>query len=113
MGFVNPKPTTPWRQFLDSDSIAGFFKQYRQLEPSFTASVRSLLASTDIDLDTRQQWEREIARDFDPPALDYVLRKLKSKSPAELAAMASSFAFASCDVRQDQLGALLPFLKKS
>lgn len=112
MGFVNPRPDTPWRQFLDSEEIAGFFKKYQQIEPSFTEAVGKLLGSTDIDPDTREQWAREIARDFDPPALDYVLRRLKGKSPAELAAMARSFAFESCEVRKDQLGVLAAFLPK-
>jgi len=113
MGIVNPRPDTPWRQFLDSEPIAGFFKKYKQIEPSFTESVGKMLAATDIDQDTREQWAREVSRDFDPPALEYVLRRLKGKSPAELAAMARSFAFESCEVRQDQLGVLTPFLKSS
>ena len=113
MAIVNPRPGTPWMQFLDSEPIAGFFKKYQQLQPSFTEAVGKMLSATDIDQDTREQWAREVARDFDPPALDYVLRKLQGKSPAELAAMARSFAFGSCDVRQDQLGVLTPFLKPS
>ena len=111
MGIVNPRPDTPWRQFLDSEPLAGFFKKYQQIEPSFTEAVGKMLSATDIDQDTREQWAREVARVFDPPALDYVLRKLQGKSPAELAAMARSFAFESCEVRQDQLGVLTPFLK--
>jgi endoglucanase len=113
MGLVNPRLDTPWRAFLESEPIAGFFKKYQQIEPSFTESVGKMLSATDIDQDTREQWAREVARDFDPPALDYVLRRLKGKSPAELAAMARSFAFESCEVRQDQLGVLTPFLKTS
>jgi endoglucanase len=113
MGFVNPRPDTPWRQFLDSEEITGFFKKYQQLEPSFTEAVGKLLASTDIDQDTREQWAREISRDFDPPALDFVLRRLKRRSPAELVAMAKSFAFENCEVRKDQLGVLAGFLKKT
>jgi endoglucanase len=113
MGLVNPRPDTPWRAFLESEPIAGFFKKYKQFEPSFTESVGKMLSATDIEQDTREQWAREVARDFDPPALDFVLRRLKGKSPAELAAMARSFAFESCEVRQDQLGVLTPFLKTS
>jgi endoglucanase len=113
MGIVNPRSDTSWRKFLDSDPIAGFFKKYQQLEPSFTEAVGKMLSATEIDQDTREQWAREVARDFNPPALDYVLRKLQGKSPAELAAMARSFAFGSCDVREDQLGVLTPFLKSS
>jgi hypothetical protein len=110
MGIVNPRPDTSWRQFLDSEPIASFFKKYQQLEPSFTEAVGKMLSATEIDQDTREQWAREVARDFNPPALDYVLRKLQGKSLAELAAMARSFAFGSCNVREDQLGVLTPFL---
>ncbi len=113
MGFVNPRVDTPWKQFLDSPPIVGFFRNYQQIAPSFTESVSKILFDTDIEQDTREQWAREVARDFDPPALDFVLRRLKGKSPDELAAMARSFAFESCEVRQDQLAVLTPFLKSS
>ncbi len=113
MGLVNPRPDTPWRQFLEAEPVAGFFKKYQQIEPAFTDAVGKMLSATDIDQDTREQWAREVTRDFDPPALDFVLRRLKGKSPAELAAIARSFAFESCDVRQNQLGVLTPFLKPS
>jgi hypothetical protein len=113
MGFVNPRLDTPWKQFLDSAPIVDFFRKYQQLAPSFTDAVGKMLSDTDIEQDSREQWAREVARDFDPPALDYVLRRLKGKSPAELAAMARSFAFESCEVKQDQLAVLTPFLKSS
>jgi hypothetical protein len=53
-----------------------------------------------------------VRRDFDAPALDFVLRRLKGRSPDELAAMARSFAFESCEIHEDQLGMLRPFLGK-
>jgi len=68
------------------------------------------LAATDVDGDTRSQWAREVSRDFDVPALDFVLRRLAKHPPAELAQMARSFAFASCEIHRDQLGILTPFL---
>jgi hypothetical protein len=52
----------------------------------------------------------EVARDFDVPALDFVLRRLAEHPPSELAEMARSFAYASCEIHQDQLGILTPFL---
>ncbi len=113
MGFVNPRLDTPWKQFLNSAPIVGFFRKYQQLVPTFTDAVGKMLSDTDIEQDTREQWAREVARDFDPPALDFVLRRLKGKSTDELAAMARSFAFESCEVKQDQLAVLTPFLKAS
>jgi hypothetical protein len=110
MGMVTPRADTPWRRFLDLESIASLFQRYRDLEKLFVRAVDNLLLTTDIDRDVREQWAREVSRDFDVPALDYVLRRLASKSPAELAAMAQSFAFDSCEVHADQLGALTPFL---
>jgi len=111
MGFVTPRADTPWRRFLDSESIAGFFRRYRELEDPYTQAVGKLLSGTDVDDDARSQWAREVSRDFDVPALDYVLRRLAGKAPSELAAMARSFAFESCEIHQDQLGALTPFLE--
>jgi hypothetical protein len=69
-----------------------------------------LLAETDVLPDTRVQWALEVARDFDVPALDFVLRRLAEHPPSELAEMARSFAYASCEIHQDQLGILTPFL---
>lgn len=113
MGFVTPRADTPWRRFLDSPSVAGFRRRYKELEAPFTESVGKMLAATDIDGDIRDQWAREVARDFDAPALDFVLRRLAEHPPAELAAMAGSFSLASCDIHRDQLGVLRPFLKKA
>jgi len=113
MGFVTPRADTPWRRFLDSEPIAGFFHRYRELEGPYTEAVGKLLSRTDVDEDARAQWAREVSRDFDVPALDYVLRRLKGKSSAELAAMARSFAFESCDIHEDQLGTLTGFLKRA
>ena len=113
MGMVTPRLDTPWRRFLDSPQIAGFMSRYKALEGPFTASVGKLLAETDVFGDTREQWAREVARDFDVPALDFILRRLAQHPPAELAEMARSFAFASCEIHQDQLGALKPFLAQA
>jgi len=110
MGMVTPRTDTPWRRFLDGEPIADFFQRYRALEHPFTEAVGKLLSTTDVDGDTREQWAREVSRDFDVPALDYVLRRLAGHSPAELAAMARSFAFDSCEIHRDQLASLTPFL---
>jgi len=110
MGLLTSRPDTPWRRFLDSDPVAGFLKRYAEIENPFTAAVGRLFADTDIETDIREQWAREVRRDFDPPALDFVLRRLKGRPPAELAGMARSFAFESCEVHEDQLGMLKPFL---
>jgi hypothetical protein len=110
MGLLTPWPDTPWRRFLDSDPVAGFLKRYAEIEAPFTAAVGRLLSETDIETDVREQWSREVRRDFDPPALDYILRRLRGRTPPELAEMARSFSFESCDVHQDQLGMLKPFL---
>ncbi len=112
MGILTVKATTPWKRFLESDPLTGFFARYHQLEKPFTESVLKMLSATDIDGDTREQWAREVGRDFDAPALDFVLRRLAGHSAADLAAMARSFAFENCDIHQDQLGALVPFLGK-
>jgi aryl-phospho-beta-D-glucosidase BglC (GH1 family) len=109
-GFVTPRTDTPWPRFLNSQPIAGLFKSYRELERPFVESVDKLLEGTDVDEDAREQWAREVSRDFDVPALDFVLRRLAGCSPSELAAMARSFAFESCEIHQDQLDALTPFL---
>ncbi len=53
---------------------------------------------------------REVRRDFDAPALDFVLRRLSGRTPDELAAMARSFAFPACDIHEDALAMLQPFL---
>ncbi len=113
MGMVTPRLDTPWRRFLDSPQIAEFMNRYKALEGPFTASVGKLLAETDVFGDTREQWAREVARDFDVPALDFILRRLAQHPAAELAEMARSFAFASCDIHQDQLGALKTFLAQA
>ena len=112
MGILTVKAKTPWREFLESTDISGFFSRYHELEKTFTENVRKMLATTDIDGDTREQWAREVGRDFDAPALDFVLRRLSSRSATDLAAMARSFSFENCDVHRDQLGALTPFLGK-
>jgi endoglucanase len=113
MGFVTPRADTPWRQFLDAEAITGFFHRYRELERPFTEAVGKLLSATDVDGDTQSQWAREVSRDFDVPGLDYVLRRLAGHSPSDLAAMARSFAFESCEIHQDQLGILTPFLNQT
>jgi endoglucanase len=110
MGILTPRPDTPWRRFLDSQPVAGFLKRYAEIEAPFTAAVGRLLADADVETDIREQWAREVRRDFDPPALDFALRWLRGRMPAELAEMARSFAFESCEIHQDQLGMLKPFL---
>jgi hypothetical protein len=112
MGILTVRTDTPWRRFLDSPQIAGFMRQYKELEGPFTQSVQKMLDATDITADTRGQWAREVSRDFDVPALDFILRRLAGRSPSELAEMAGSFGFASCDVHQDQLGILTGFLPR-
>jgi hypothetical protein len=106
MGFVNPRLDTPWRKFLDDPDVTRLITKYRELEKPFVASVDQLLSTTDVDGDIRGQWAREISRDFDVPALDFVLRRLAKHSHEELAAMGRSFAFESCEIHKDQLGAL-------
>jgi endoglucanase len=110
MGLVTVRPETPWRRFLDSPSIKEFMNSYKTLEESFKHNVEKLLATADVDLDTREQWAREVARDFDVPSLDFVLHRLAEHSPSELAEMARSFAFASCEIHEDQLAMLRLFL---
>jgi endoglucanase len=111
MGILTPRASTPWRQFLDSDPVAGLLRQYARLEQPFVGAVAKLLAPADIDPDIKGQWAREIRRDFDPPALDFILRRLRGRTAAELAEMARSFAFESCEVHRDQLGVLAPYLQ--
>jgi hypothetical protein len=111
MGIVNPRKDTPWRRFLDSEQIAKFMDRYHALEKPFTEGVHTLMAETDIDGDVKYQFANEVSRDFDVPALDFILRRLKGRSTTELAAMAQSFAFENCEIRQDQLGILRPFLR--
>lgn len=111
MGIVNPKKDTPWRRFLDSEQITKLMDRYHALEKPFIEGVHTLMAETDIDGDVKYQFANEVSRDFDVPALDFILRRLKGRSTAELAAMAQSFAFENCEVRQDQLGTLRPFLR--
>jgi hypothetical protein len=74
-------------------------------------AVDKLLSASDIDGDIHAQWPREVSRDFDAPALDYVLRRLARRSPSELAAMARSFAFESCEIHQDHLECLMKALR--
>jgi hypothetical protein len=109
MGCLTPRADTPWRSFLDSEPIASFFRRYRELEDPFIEAVGKLLSGTDVDPWVSTQWPREVSRDFDVPALDYVLRRLAKHSPDELAAMARSFAFESCDIHQDQIATLTAF----
>ena len=110
MGIVTVRTDTPWRRFLESPEITAFRQHYQEMEASFHQGVGKLLAATDIDGDIREQWAREVTRDFDPPALDFILRRLAKYSPTELTEMARSFSFSSCDIHQDQLGVLKPFL---
>jgi endoglucanase len=113
MGMLTVNPDTPWRRFLEQEQIAGFMRRYRGLERPFTQSVHSMLAGTDIMADTRDQWIREVSRAFDVPALDFILRRLAGRPLPEIAEMARSFAFASCEVHQDHLATMLPFLAHS
>ena len=113
MGLLTPRKDTPWLQFLDSKEVEGFLRSYRALEEPFIDGVAKLLAPTDIDPDTREQWAGEVRRDFDPPALDYVLKRLRTRTPGELSGMAKSFAFDNCDIHSDQLGILKPFWQKN
>jgi hypothetical protein len=110
MGIATVRPESPWRRFLDSPRIVDFKRRYRELAAPFAQAVGKLLAETDILTDTREQWAGEVERDFDSPALDFILRRLAEHPPAELAAMARSFAFEACEIHEDQLGMLTPFL---
>jgi endoglucanase len=112
MGLLTPRLDTPWRSFVDSTPVVELRAKYDALEKPFTDAVGALLRGTDVEPDTREQWAREVRRDFDAPALDFVLRRLKGRSPDELAAMARSFAFESCEIHEDLLGMLRPFLGK-
>lgn len=113
MGLLMPRADTPWSQFVNSEEIAGFFRRYDQLHQPFVENVGKLLEPTDIDKDTREQWAREVRRDFDAPALDFVLRRLAGRTPSQLAEMARSFSFESCTINNDYLGTLSPFLVRS
>jgi hypothetical protein len=113
MGMLTVNPDTPWRRFLESEQIAGFMRRYRDLEKPFTQSIHSMLGETDILVDARDQWIREVSRAFDVPALDYILRRLAVRPLPEIAEMARSFAFASCEIHQDQLATMMPFLTHS
>lgn len=110
MGLVTPRKDTPWRTFLDSPEVATIMQTYTALEAPFIKEVDRLLAATDVEKDTREQWAREISRDFDVPHLDFVLRRLAAHSASQLADMARSFAFANCEIHEDQLGLLKEFL---
>jgi len=111
MGIVTVRTNTSWRRFLESPEITSFRQHYKEMEASFHQGVGKFLAATDIDGDIREQWSREVTRDFDPPALDFILRRLAKYSPAELAEMARSFAFESCEVHPEQLAILSPYLQ--
>ena len=111
MGIVTVRMDTPWRRFLESPEITSFRQHYKEMEASFHQGVGKLLSATDIDGDIREQWAREVTRDFDPPALDFILRRLAKYSPTELAEMARSFAFESCEVHSEQLAILSPYLQ--
>jgi endoglucanase len=106
MGIVTVKPDAPWRRFVEGEEIASLRKRYEELQKPFAEGVGKLLAGTDVEADTREQWAREVARDFDPPMLDFVLRRLKPLPLDELEAMARSFAFESCRVDEELLAAL-------
>jgi hypothetical protein len=106
MGIVTVKPDAPWRRFVEGEEIASLRKRYEELQKPFAEGVGKLLAGTEVEADTREQWAREVARDFDPPMLDFVLRRLKPLPPGELEAMARSFAFESCRVDEELLAAL-------
>ncbi len=110
MGLLTPRSDTPWKRFVDSGPLRGLIEKYDALERPFTSAVSALLAGTDVEPDTREQWAREVRRDFDAPALDFALRRLAGRSPDELAAMARSFAFSSCEVHEETLDMLRPFL---
>jgi hypothetical protein len=86
--------------------------KYRELEKPFVESVCQLFATNDIDGDIRAQWAREVSRDFDVPALDFVLRQLAKHTREELTQMGRSFAFESCEIHNDQLGALAEALAR-
>ena len=113
MGVLTVRTDTPWRSFLESPAITGFLQRYKALESPFTQSVAALLETTDVDRDTREQWSREVSRDFDVPALDFILHRLAEQPALSLEAMAQSFQFSSCDVHEDQLAVLKSFLHKS
>ncbi len=106
MGMLTVRQDTPWRGFLESPQIAGFMQRYKAMEIPFTQSVHKMLAETDILADARDQWVREVARDFDVPALDFILRRLAERPLPEITEMARSFAFESCEIHRDQLGAM-------
>ena len=113
MGILTVSPDSPWRRFLESTQIAGFLRRYKDMEQPFTQGVHSMLAQTDVLADARDQWIREVSRAFDVPALDFILRRLAERPLSELTQMARSFAFASCEVHQDQLATMLPYLSHS
>lgn len=110
MGLVTVHADTPWRRFLDAPPIADFLARYKALEAPFTRSVNSLLETTDVSRDTREQWAREVSRDFDVPELDFILRRLAEQPSTSLEAMAQSFQLSSCEVHEDQLSVLKAFI---
>jgi hypothetical protein len=110
MGLLTVRKDTPWRRFLDSPVITEFFERYKAMETPFTRGVNALLQTTDVDRDTCEQWARDVSRDVDAPALDFVLRRLAEQPTASLEAMGDSFQFASCEIHGDQLGILREFL---
>jgi hypothetical protein len=110
MGLVTVKTDTSWRRFVEQPAITEFIQRYKSIEEPFIRGVTQMLDGTDVERDIREQWPREVSRDFDVPALDFVLRRLAGRSATELAEMARSFAFRSCEVHQDHLNVLTPFL---
>jgi endoglucanase len=113
MGILTVRANTPWRRFLDSPAITDLLERYKALEAPFARNVNALLEATDVDRDTREQWVREVSRDFDAPALDFILHRLAEQPASAFTGMAQSFQFSSCEVHEHQLGVLKPFLVRA
>lgn len=80
MGIVTVAAGTASRRFPESQEIAGFRQEYKKLRASFHEGLGKLLSSTNMSLQTLDQWAREFARDLEDPALDFIPRRLAKYS---------------------------------
>lgn len=105
MGLVSPKESTPWKQFQNLPEVSSI----RDINfGPFRAEIQKMVLSKIplcTEADFTHFWGQSMHH-WHAVMLPKVLRRLKELHGSELAAMAESFRFESCEIDQEKLAVL-------
>jgi hypothetical protein len=113
LGLYVPRPDTPWLRFVRDPALLGLRDELGAALRAHFDSISSRLAHRPAPT---SRWLREAAfeemqRGQNRLMLEHQLSLLAAQPPAEILAMAESFALENCVLREETYAALRPYLR--